>query len=381
MSIKFTHPSSTLYPTDAVCADIVRALELRNFDVPNVSVTFRVSGSGEAKIRTVKKIDGPNFSISFGRFFNLPEVESITIPKQRIELFEGSGPYFSCYVGNDWGSDKDKFGILSALDEDTGIPYILYRGRAPDPFRGEKYSPSLRIRENESFELLAEGHPVHLDTDSVLEVFRAYLKEVLDEIESLPVPERIDPWPEPDPIPVPDWLKTLYCHADRHDALRISRGKKECPDVFYGELEPSDRYGMHQGWRLVSLDFSEKSMPRIVHDGFIWCTLSVPGEDGLEVPGSYPSFDEKHVVKISLKDAAEVYVADHGVYEKRREEMMQEIKKSDPDRMRFTNAEVGDFTRARARTLVLATEYNGDYEQPLVLIRREVALDEVEILT
>lgn len=383
MSIKFTRPSSTLFPTDPVCADIVRALELRNFDVPNVSVTFRVSGSGEAKIRTVKKITGPNFLISFGRFFDLPEAQFITIPKQKVELFDGSGPYLSCYVGNDWDSDKDRFESLSVLDDPTDIPYIIYRGRAPNRFKNEKYSSVIVLGDRESFDLLPEGRPVSLATDSVLEVFRVYLKDVLGTIESLPVPERIDPWPEPDPIPVPDWLKTLYCHADRRDFLRISRGKKDFryPDSLYGELEPSDRYGMHQGRRLVSWDFSEKSMPRIVYDGFIWCTLSAPGEGGLEVPGSYPSFDEKHVVKISLKDAAEVYVVDHGVYERRREEMMQEIKKSDPDRMRFTNAEVGDFTRARARTLVLATEYNGDYEQPLVLIRREVALDEVEILT
>ena len=46
----------------------------------------------------------------------------------------------------------------------------------------------------------------------------------------------------------------------------------------------------------------------------------------------------------------------------------------------FTRAEVNDFNCARARTIVPIHEYAGGFKQPGVLVRRELAFDEVQVL-
>ena len=56
------------------------------------------------------------------------------------------------------------------------------------------------------------------------------------------------------------------------------------------------------------------------------------------------------------------------------------IESDGSGRERFTHDEMRDFTCARAHTLVPIHEYGGGYEDPVILIHRELDFDEVEIL-
>jgi hypothetical protein len=83
------------------------------------------------------------------------------------------------------------------------------------------------------------------------------------------------------------------------------------------------------------------------------------------------------LIGVSPTRADGIYVADHAPYEKRREELFEEIKPRD----RLTDAELAEADRARARTIVPVAEYAGGYEQPVVLINRELDFDEVELVS
>ena len=106
-------------------------------------------------------------------------------------------------------------------------------------------------------------------------------------------------------------------------------------------------------------------------DGFLWCGTSP------NVSGEHSRGFADQLVKVTPKDARGIYVADHAAYEQRRAEIAATIK---GQRDRFTDAEVNDFIRARACTIVPITEYKGGYEEPVYLINRELGFDEVEVI-
>lgn len=132
----------------------------------------------------------------------------------------------------------------------------------------------------------------------------------------------------------------------------------------------------NSGWRLAPLDIKRgPDLPEVAFDGFLWC--GAIGTAGWRIPGEHSSSFADHLIKLTPKDSRGIYVADHAVYEKRRQELASAISR---DRPYFTAVEVNDFIRARACTIVPLAEYKGGYEDPVYLINRELSFDEVEVI-
>lgn len=396
--MQFLYPTSRQYPIDEVCEKIVRELELRNWQVPDMEVEFHDYGSGEQMFRVLQSIKGTDFYMRFGRpqrtmdgghWNDTAAISEIGIPRKILSVFnDESGPTFYLYVGKDWEKDQTRFfrgpKVNSRLRNERRI-YLRYSGRADEggrytisgqrsPFLvhdddlGREYSPR-------------KGEPHVLMTEEVMQEFNDYLSgNVLAAICTQPVPdEKVDILTPPEDIPFPESIGPIFCFAKHDDAERIVLGKADA-----SQLPAYRRYGLiGNGIRLLALDLSDgKPLPEIAHEGFTWCGIgpvyATTAIEELEVFGHYRWPDkEQYVVRVMPNRANEIYIADHAVYEKRRQEIGEQMK-TDRD---FTEAEVRDFMSARARTIVPINEYRGGYEQPIVLLRRNMGFDEVELVS
>lgn len=423
--MQFLYPVSRQFPFDEICEQIVRELEKRNWQVPGIDVEFHEYGSGAQKFRLVSKVQGRDFrlwfcrqqsAISGGPWIDIAAVSEITIPKKQLDVYhDESGPTFYLYVGKDYEQDRESFvnhnKVHSKLNGESRT-YLQYTGGCHCEMTAGAAFPAVRSimamieNDTEGLSRLAHTHsgrrspllvhnndldreydpegdePRVLRTDEVMAEFGQYLEDsVLTMITSHPVSaEKFDPCTVPEPIPFPDLVGAIFCFGEYGDAERIKQGKED-PE----KLKPADRYGMGPyGYRLLSWGTpNDGTVPEAAYKGFLWCGIGeVATETAIEslsIPGHHRWSDrERFVVRLKPNRANDIFIADHSQYEKRRKELNGAMEK---ERDRFTDAEVADFTRARARTIIAISEYKGGYEQPIILVNRELDLDEVEVVS
>lgn len=412
---EFLYPTSRQYPVDGACIMIVQALEARNFSVPGLKIEFQTYGSGAQKMRYVSTVEGEDFWIHFsrrqrpmpgGRWNDTAAVCDIVIPHKKLSVYEDeSGPTLKIYVGTDWESDRKRFthgALVNAKLNGEPRTYVRYSGCCMcrgdrQHFHSGRRAPILLADNDLRREYDPEGdEPPYFQTSDVMDEFRRYLLGVLAKILEYPQAQ-LEPHEQPASIPFPEGLGSLFCFAERDDADRIEVGQQNL-----SELALHERYGLSGGgYRLLALNVrNDGTVPEIAYEGFLWCgigavtSLDASGKEiplpikTLEEPGHYRNDRERYVVRISPKLANDIYVADHAAYELRRQEIWKEIvERRDPDfllsqcRDRLTDAEVNDFLRARARTIVPIHEYKGGFVSPVVLIGRELDFDEVELVS
>lgn len=395
---QFLYPIIMQYPFDSVCQQIVLELEKRNWEVPGIAVEFSEYGTGELKYRMVSTIRSDDFMLRFcrvqhrlpGGWNDIAAVTEIVIPRQHINVFEDeSGPSYHLYVGGNWERDKKKFMCGSKVNSKLRREprtYLSYKGSSSPNggvyFQGQR--PPYLVHDNDlgrEYDPIGK-EPKRLMTQKVLDVFRRYLEtRVVTKILAEPIPKKkVDRFAVPPPTPFPASIGPLFCFAEDRDARRILEGRKNP-----AELEPEDRYGMQgSGYRLMSLGTkNDGTVPEKAYDGFLWCGI---GEvfpetpiDSLKIPDHYRWSDqERFVLRIKPNRADGIYIADHAAYEKRRKEL---IEAATDKRTDFTKEEIADFVCARGRTLVPISEYTGGYAEPVVLVNRELSLDEVEVVS
>lgn len=385
----FLYPQSRQFPFDEVCEQIVRALEERNWEVPGIDVVFDVYGTGADKYRLVRRITGPDFVLRFGRpqgnlgrWNDTAAISEINIPQQELHVYDDeSGPTYYVYCGKNWAAHRDAFEnrikVNSKLRGGARI-YLRYSGRGGrmerssqlvhDSDLGREWLPTKR-RDKQSFR-----------TADVFEHFTMWLQDnVLALIVSQPTAgEKVDYFQET-VTPFPADIGPIFCFGEHRDAQRVRAGQADI-----NRLEPDERYGLMGNMpRLLPLGVRSLGVvPEIAYDGFVWCGLGdVSGDTDiatLEVHGQYRHTDrERFVFRISPNRADDVYVADNAAYEQYRSELLGRII----PRVYFTDEEVDDAQRERARTIIPITEYDGSFEQPIVLFNREIDLDEVELVS
>lgn len=386
--MQFLYPKSRQYPFDEVSEQIVRALEARAWKVPGLVVEFREYGSGAQKLRYVSSITSDQSAIDLahhdvriefgriqgllpgGRWNDTAAVQEVRLPRRALHVYEDeSGPTYFVYVGDSWERDRATWWSRpnAQLNNEKRV-CVKYSGHSG--YRNRR-APILEWDRDGREYGPAGDEPTSFRTPEVMEEIRAYLRDILlPAIEKYPVvvPEAVV---EPSPIPMPEGFAALFAYGDGRDEHRIKLGKT-CID----ELQLADRYGLVGRPRLAHLSIKHgPDLPEVAYDGFLWC--GTIGTAGWEVPGYMRGSFDDYLIKVIPKDARGIYVADHGVYEKRRSELAAGIKGK---RDCFTDAEVNDFLRARACTIVPLTEYKGDFEQPVYLINRELGFDEVEVI-
>lgn len=392
----FLYPTSRQFPFDEVCEQIVRALEERNWDVPGIEVEFDIYGSGAEQFRLVRNLRGDDFKLWFcrpqqrlGSWNDTAAVSKINIPKMEISVYEDeSGPTFYNYVGNDWEQDKDRFMHSSKLHSKLHGEqrwYLAYKGGWTNEYLYRGRPPLLKANSDLDRQYLPESdEPTSFVTKEVFAVFTQWLEtNVLARILDQPAAAtKLDVFAE-EAIPFPKNIGPIFCFGKPDDAYRTYQGR-----VDPLELDPSKRYALGPNFRLMSWSVAkDDSVSDLVYDGFIWCGLAdvqpTTAKDSLTVPGGYWEMDLEYVFKITPNRANGVYIADHAALEQRRKELDDAIVKLPPGSTQrdFTREEVADFHNARGRTLIPITEYDGSYQQPIVLINRELGFDEVELIS
>jgi len=376
----FLYPHSRQYPVDEVCEKIVRALEKRNWNVSGIQVEFSDSGNGEENYRQVYEIKAEDFKLWFSRIQGMinsrendcAAIAEIIIPKKELGVYEDeSGPTYYTYVGNNWENDKKSFmndsKVNSKLDNKPRT-YLQYNGSCSCKTYYHSRHSSLVNYDDFGREYKArEGEPTSFRTDQVFQEFNEWLQEnVLQKIESVEEATNVEPTTEPN-IPYPKELGPFYVKIGLRKYNRIIKGKEN-----KDQLKPSERYALRGGGnRLVSLGIrNDESIPEKAYDGFKYCSLKKPEleKDDTRVA----------VVRISPKNANNIFVADNAPARKYKEEYF----KQNPNMSRLPQESYEESRRCSGRTIVPIHQYKGNYEDPVVLIEgsRELSFDEVEIL-
>jgi hypothetical protein len=129
----FLYPTAGTFPFDETCSNIVRLIESRNWNVPNIKLEF----SEYQGNRMVRYITGPDFKLYFCRiqgslgngWNNIAAVNEITVMDTTISVYsDGSGPSMKLYVGNDFKKEPNWIHDDLRLLRNESRRTIKYRG-------------------------------------------------------------------------------------------------------------------------------------------------------------------------------------------------------------------------------------------------------------
>lgn len=202
------------------------------------------------------------------------------------------------------------------------------------------------------------------------------VENVLNPLKAAPKPEsQATSLPEEEPFPEGK-VGPLYTFVDEEILRKIALIKNNP-----GKAYPDERKAVRPGTRLLSLGMPRGDAPEIVYDGFVWCGVGTINEQtdlsgvkdiGLEYRWDDRPFHSQGIAVTKPKTATDVYVIDWQEWDNYRERIFT------PTHDRLTDAEYAEMHQVVARTIVPIAKYQGDYKKPIVLIGRDVELDEVE---
>lgn len=292
------------------------------------------------------------------------------------------GPTFSKYVGPKW--DAAAFiGRMLCNSKLCNKPrtYLVYKGGndqtshfwpdrlIADNDLGREYDPDPKL-----------GEPAYYETGPIFAEVTEWLKEnVLRKIKFEPLPEKeIDIFKPEIPVPASSRPGPLFTIAEYRDCMRIIKGQKDKM-----LLDPSDRYALEIGYRFVHLGVPDNdgTIPEAAYHGSVWCGIgAVDGSTqaiDLEIPGHIQWSSQDYVVRVTLNRANDVYIADMEPYERVRASLFAKREKG----YYLTDEEVNLCSQASGRTVIPLASYNGGYKLPVVLVNRQLELDEVKVVS
>lgn len=128
---------------------------------------------------------------------------------------------------------------------------------------------------------------------------------------------------------------------------------------------------------------SSKDLPDIVHDGYIYAKPGLIGDIDLDTIQAIGNEDRRTdsllgsahgFAQIHPKNARDIYVVDWAEWQRFRDATFSD------SHSRLTDEEMRENYAVVARTMKPINEYDGTYAEPIVLIGRELELDEIEAL-
>lgn len=379
----FTYPKSTQFPFDMVCARIIYELSLRDWNIPGIKVNAEVYGLGRAKHQRICSIEGEDFLISF--YSDGPR--HIVIPYIDLSVFsDESGPTLIYYVGDDYEADKEWFKhsikVHAKLNEEPR-KYLKYEGT-------RNFGRALTIKHTTDLDREYEldptrNEPAEFETERVFNDVVVYLEAVLSDIMQYPETYVSDDDFEDNPpikavkaIPYSGIFDTVYVPIDINMVNHI-RDAKEAFDT----IDDDKAYAVQPNRRLCNLHvkcdgrFNEKCF-----NGFVWCdpnisntTIKNSNDLIASVASSQSSlwYDTNSVAVVKLKYNNDVYVVDDNAYTSTKQVMFN----ADPTIDRLSDTQLNDCYAERAKTFVPIDQYKGGYVTPIVLLDRELEIDEV----
>jgi hypothetical protein len=375
----FLYPQSRQFLFDEVTDEIVRALEDRNGYVPGITVEFDTCGTGAAKYRLVRRLQGVDFRLMFGRQDDMAAVAQLTIPRKHLRVYhDESGPTFYVYAGWNWRKDKQRFLDGSHRDSELNgerCTYLKYEG-ARNGHSGQR-PPHLLLDFDHGSKW---RQPKVYDTDEIFAEFTQWLREnLLAKITAYPrANEKIDIFYE-EIEPFPSAIGPIFCFGNWRDAERVQNGQRDPSSV-----TPSELYGFTangEGIATPAMTRGHGTVPEAALGNYKWCGLGevTPSTDirDLDIPGLLPGREDDHAFSVTPNRANGIYVVDDAAWWWRRSELLSEIKSRDY----LTVAELREVDQARAQTFVPISQYTGGYMQPIILVKRELDLNEVRLVS
>jgi len=167
----------------------------------------------------------------------------------------------------------------------------------------------------------------------------------------------------------------LFAFVKQEDIEKIEILK----EVGVNSAYPDERIAVQPSWRLIPLGYNRGDLPEEVHDGFIWCGVGTVNADAdlkkLRIAdkqmNTWSIFSKEGLAEIKPLVATDIYVVDWQAWEDFRENAFK------PGHDRLTDSEVVEMYKAMGKTFVPITEYKGDYKKPVVLIGRDLEVNEV----
>lgn len=171
----------------------------------------------------------------------------------------------------------------------------------------------------------------------------------------------------------------LFTFGKPDDVHRVTRGKRDLK-----LLDEHEQFGLApHGRLLLDKEAGAPGISELAYSPFLWCGSGHMAyrdtPEQFKFPGHRPFiWGDTHVFNVTLHTYSEVYVADHAPYRKLREHFRRIMKGLSAD---LTDDQIHDMKRVRARTLTPLSTYDGSYEAPIFLVRRNLELSEVKVVS
>lgn len=384
------------HPLSMIGTRLVHELARVGWEVPGIDVAFETVGRGKDVHCQVREVtgdigDGP-FSLRFcmeegpkgGRSATTGLGFATVPPGIEIEFYsDRSGPVSYLYIGDDWKRDGKAFIDAAKVNSrlrDEPKTYLRYQGAGT-------WGDVLKHDDDLGREYRPEGHePTVLSIRDVVANVEATVDAILERLRAMPdsrfvaegkgegvsglLPDAgLSDLLPIESIPVPAGFPKLYAWADLNAIYRLRDEPQKA----------SDDFGLAPSRRLLSLNY-KPSFPvdPKVNDGYIYATTAA--RPGVRAGSSWHGSGRADMpVEIELSDLAEVYVVDRARYVRSREEH-EKVARAE-GRGSFSDREIADSFGAVAATIVPVLEYDGSFEDPVHVIRRELSRDEVRVMT
>ncbi len=358
------------YVFDKQAARLANELERVGWDVPQWDTTLRCYGSGDERHVTLSEVEGHLAGARFYLYFNRgtgrePRAlfhESVSISGIGMPHHQGRPPMLLrvygarrppellVYCGDNWDNHYTEF----------------YGGWCEDTWRYVNFEGSFQQLEGGRY-----GAPSGVTFSDAAERAEHCLNLLADRI--IPLPSRHVSMLDLATCPADELARpvTAFMVVDAASARRIARHKAG------DRLLPWARYAALPTRPITSLGTStlEGEYPRAACQNFIWMTLKQPDLGDHEL---YPIFRSGlngggRLVKATIRVANDAYVVDQAPRTAAKRKFWANHERLAPEELEACNL-------VMARTIMPLDLYQDHYADPLLLLTRELRMDEVELL-
>lgn len=195
------------------------------------------------------------------------------------------------------------------------------------------------------------------------------IKKTLLKEKQIDLPPMEEPFPEGKVGP-------LFAFVKEEDIEKIEILKHGVSRAY-----PDERTAVGPSKRLIPLNYNRGNLPEEVHDFFIWCGIGKVDKrmdtKNLRIAhnerDTWGMFNKEGIAEIKPLTATDIYVVDWQAWDNYRSKTFK------PGHDTLTDNEVGEMYRAVGKTFVPISRYNGRYKKPVVLIGRDLEVNEIGI--
>lgn len=388
------------YKIDRVSDDIMaevtallpRKLDAYHYKQGYATDTIAVDGLGEVEVRmsnsqnvfhSISEIKVGNFRIwncrQTGLWYNgnwidnsHPSDIEIGDEKLEINLYDDESGIFVKKDGKSYTNERvrARFGSGYRTDADRDELYRTYNGgnEMATVRDGEAPNDDWRDDETEYSWAQIQDAAIVWMAENVLFPLRGAEKPAEQATEA----------PEAEPFPY-DKIGPIFTFIETKDYERIKRIQQK-PEAAY----PNERHGIRPNLRLVSLGDGTPDLPSEVHDGYIYAK---PGrlneatnfEEINKIGREYRKTDRilggaHGFAQLRPKSARDIYVVDWAEWDKYRDATFSDTHN------RLSDEELKENHAVVARTMTPVIEYDDSFEDPIIIIGRDLELDEIELM-